>query len=93
MTCSEWDGIWDTLGCKWTYPILCNLEGDGMHFNELKRRLETAPPSTVSLRLKELQEEKLVDRTVERTSPKLVLYELTDRGDDLLALLRELESN
>lgn len=90
MTRNEWIGVWEVLGCEWTFPILRYLEGEGLHFNELKRRLEDAPPSTISLRLQQLQEEELVTRTVERTSPKLVRYDLTDRGDELREALTEL---
>lgn len=90
MTRNEWTGVWDVLGCEWTFPILRHLEGDGLHFNELKRQLEDAPPSTVSLRLQQLEEENLVTRTVERTSPKLVRYELTGRGNELRTILAEL---
>lgn len=90
MTRNEWTGVWEVLGCEWTYPILHHLTGDGLHFNELKRQLEDAPPSTVSLRLQQLEDEDLVTRTVERSSPKLVRYELTDRGDELREILVEL---
>lgn len=90
MTRNEWTGVWEVLGCEWTFPILRHLKGEGLHFNELKRQLEDAPPSTVSTRLQQLEEEGLVDRTVEGTSPKLVRYELTDRGNELRRILSEL---
>lgn len=90
MTRNEWTGVWKVLGCEWTFPILRHLEGDGLHFNELKRQLRDAPPSTVSLRLEQMEEENLVNRTVERTSPKLVRYKLTDRGKELRRILFEL---
>lgn len=90
MTRNEWTGVWDVLGCEWTFPILRHLEGEGLHFNELERRLQDSPPSTVSLWLQQVEEEDLVNRTVERTSPKLVRYELTDRGKELTDILSEL---
>lgn len=90
MTRNEWTGVWEVLGCEWTFPILRHLEGEGLHFNELKRQLKDAPPSTVSLRLQQLEEEELITRTVERRSPKLVRYELTDRGNELREILAEL---
>lgn len=90
MTRNEWTGIWEVLGCEWTYPILRHLEGEGLHFNELKRQLKHAPPSTVSLRLQQLEEEGLITRTVEQTNPKSVRYELNDRGDELRETLDEL---
>lgn len=90
MTRNEWTGVWEVLGCEWTYLILRHLEGEGLHFNELKRRLQDAPPSTVSLRLKQMEEENLVNRIVERDSPKLIRYELTDRGKELTDILSEL---
>lgn len=92
MTRNEWTGVWEILGCEWTYPILRHLEGDGLHFNEIKRQLDGAPPSTVSLRLRQMQEENLITRTVERKSPKSVRYELTDRGNELRDALTDLTS-
>lgn len=90
MTRNEWSGIWEVVGCEWTYPILRNLEDGGMHFNELKRQLQDAPPSTISFRLKQMEHEDLLTRTVERTSPELVRYELTDRGHELSTALTDL---
>lgn len=90
MTRNEWTGVWEILGCEWTYPILCHLDGEGVQFNELKRQLEDPPPSTISLRLQQLEDQNLVSRTVEETSPKAVRYELTSRGAALREILAEL---
>lgn len=90
MTRNEWTGVWEILGCEWTYPILWHLDQEGLRFNELKRQLANPPPSTISLRLRQLEDEDLVSRTVEGTSPKAVRYELTDRGKELREILNEL---
>ncbi len=71
------DLIWD----KWSLLILRNLNLDGPHrFQDFANALEGVSPTTLSARLKALQENGLIQRTVTDAHPPGTLYELTDLG-------------
>lgn len=81
----------DLLRYKWTLPILAVLSEGEHRFNELQRAVGDAPGNVLSERLKQLEEETVVSRSVEATSPPRVTYELTDRGEDLARAVEEIE--
>lgn len=81
----------ELLRYKWTLPILEVLAEEEHRFNELQRAVGDAPGNVLSERLKQLEEEAVVSRSVEATSPPRVTYELTDRGVDLARAVEEIE--
>jgi len=90
----EWGGIWEALGCKWTFHIVRCLDHEPMGFNQLKNTIGEIPASTLSTRLKELGEQNIVSRSVKDTTPPSTRYELTEKGDavaDIVAQLEEIE--
>lgn len=88
----EWGGIWEALGCKWTFHIIRCLNHEAMQFNQLKEAVGGVPASTLSTRLKELQSQALVSRTVRDTTPPPTLYELTGKGDAVADIVTQLEA-
>ena len=85
---TEWSGIWEVLGCKWTFHILCLLARDDAQFNQIKNDIEGLPASTFSTRLKSLQDENVVVRTVdEEATPPTVSYSLTAKGNELAEII------
>jgi len=52
-------------------------------FAELERRLSGISPRTLSLRLKELEQENIIKRTIYSTMPPHVEYSLTKKGETL----------
>lgn len=89
---TEWSGIWEVLGCKWTFHILRLLARDDAQFNQIKSSIDGLPASTLSTRLKSLQEEDVVGRTVdEAATPPTVSYSLTEKGDELAAIIMQIE--
>ena len=90
----EWGGIWETLGCKWTFHIIRCLDHEPTGFNQLKDTIGGIPASTLSTRLKELGEQDIVSRSVQDTTPPSTRYELTEKGDavaDIVSQLEEIE--
>ena len=72
------------IGQKWTLQIVNNLmRGGTLRFCELQEALGGVNPSTLSSRLKMLEEEGLVQRIQRSTVPPHVEYSLTAKGDSL----------
>lgn len=86
-----WHGLWDILGCKWTFHIVRLLSMGEHGFNEMERELDGITATMLSRRLKQLEREGILSRTVEDTSPPSSTYRLTGTGRELARLLREIE--
>lgn len=81
-------GILDTISKKWALMVIAAIGNSGSSgFNELKRTLCNVSSKTLSNTLKDLEEQNLVKRTVEDTTPPTVRYSLTDKGFELRELL------
>lgn len=65
---------------KWAILILHYLEDGPIRFNELQRRMPKMTHATLSVQLKELVENGLVERKQYETIPLKVEYSLTDMG-------------
>ncbi|WP_101296443.1 winged helix-turn-helix transcriptional regulator [Halegenticoccus soli] len=90
-TDAEWGGIWEVLGCKWTFHILRFLSTRPAQFNQIKNAIEGLPASTLSTRLKSLREENLVSRSVADSTPPTVTYALTEKGEELAEIIARIE--
>ena len=78
------------VGQKWTLQIVYFLMGDrSMRFCELQDILGGVNPSTLSSRLKMLEEEGIVRREQISAIPPHVEYSLTEMGRDLGSVIRE----
>ena len=79
--------LFDLLGRRWAMGIVWNLSGGAMTFRELqaacKSKGGTISPSILNRRIKDLQEARLLERTIEG-------YKLTRLGDQLFALIEPL---
>ena len=72
------------IGDKWTVLVVATL-GDGpRRFNELRREIPSVSQRMLTLTLRNLERDGLVNRTVTPTIPPRVDYELTDLGHSLL---------
>lgn len=86
-----WHGLWDILGCKWTFHIIRLLSMDAYGFNEMERAIHGITSTMLSRRLKQLDREGIISRTVESTTPPTTTYKLTDTGEQLAQLLLQIE--
>ena len=82
-TCKAVNEILARIGDKWSVLIVMSL-GDGSYrFNELKRRTEGISQRMLTLTLRGLERDGLVERTFVATIPPKVSYALTALGRSL----------
>ena len=74
----------ETLGKKWSMLIIRDIGVYGIdRFNQLQKSLSGIPEKILATRLKQLEEEGFLMRTVERAiPPQVVRWSLTDKGLD-----------
>lgn len=71
------------IGGKWTTVIIRELLGGTRRFSELRRTLDRVSAKTLTDRLRHLETEGLLTRTVYAEVPARVEYTLTPRGESL----------
>ncbi|WP_342480807.1 helix-turn-helix domain-containing protein [Paenibacillus sp. FSL L8-0340] len=82
----------DIIGTKWTFLIIRDLLIEGtMRFSDLLKSLEGISPKTLSLRLRELENNGILERTVYPEVPPRVEYTLTAKGEQLEGIFIELK--
>src|SRR4051812_5906412 len=72
---------------KWTLLLVRDLSEGRSRFCELERSLAGISPRTLSLRLRALEEEGIVERHPPPGAPPRVEYALPPRGDALLPII------
>jgi len=81
----------DYIGGKWKTVILWYLSISPHRFSELRKKLMMVTERTLSLQLKQLVEDGLVNRKVyTKKAPMKVVYSLTKFGETLIPLLKVL---
>ena len=80
----------DVVCGKWTLLIIRDLAEGRSRFCELERSLAGISPRTLSLRLRALEEEKIVERTTYPEVPPRVEYRLTEKGRALLPIIEDM---
>ena len=85
------DNTFKIIGKKFTFHIIRNMAmRNQTRFNEFLRTIENINPKTLSLRLKELEEANLVQRTIYDESPIRIEYTLTQKGKDLQGIIDQM---
>lgn len=79
------------LGGKWKASILWHIKDEPVRFNQLARQLGGASKKMIDQRLKEMEEQGLVERHVLSTRPIAVAYQITLFGKTALGVLEELK--
>ena len=72
--------------------MIRDLAGGCSRFCELERSLAGISPRTLSLRLRALEEEGIVERRTYPEVPPRVEYELTEKGRALLPLIDDMRA-
>lgn len=81
------------IGGKWKAVILVYLIDTIKRYSELKRAIPTITERTLSLQLKQLEEDGLIRRKVYTSKPPLrVEYSLTEFGNSLIPILKALSA-
>jgi DNA-binding HxlR family transcriptional regulator len=82
----------DVISGKWTLLIIRDLADSSLRFCELERSLTGISPRTLSLRLRALEEQGIVERQTFPEVPPRVEYALTDKGTALVPLIEDMRS-
>lgn len=82
----------EILCSKWTAIIVRDLAECESRFCELERSLEGISPRTLSLRLKELEDNGIVERRTFAEVPPRVEYALTKKGEALIPIVDAMRS-
>ena len=88
--CPHFHAAIELIGKRWTGAIVCALTERPMRFGELGKAVPGLSDRLLSQRLRELEEEGLVQREVEAGSPVRVTYSLTAMGQQLDPAIKEL---
>lgn len=78
------------LSGKWTLRILWHISRGPVRFNELQRLLGTITTKTLTAQLRELEEQAIIMRTVYPETPPRVEYALTELGQSIQPILKDL---
>ena len=70
--------------------LYCLMEFEPVRFNELRRYVKNISDKTLSVNLKELENDGLIKRTEYPQIPPKVEYTLTERGMSLMRVLDQL---
>lgn len=73
----------EIVGQRWTLLILRDLTVGPQRYSDLVSGLPGIPTNTLASRLKELEEEGLVERAAPSGAERSVVYRLTPRGEEL----------
>ncbi len=90
--CPSFHAAIELIGRRWSGAIVAALTPGPMRFAELAAAVPGLSDRLLSQRLKELESEGLVSRSVEDGTPVHVSYALTRKGEALEPAITELRS-
>ncbi len=82
----------DIIGNKWTALILRDLFSGPRRFCELEKSVGNINPRTLSQRLDDLEDQGIISRESFAEVPPRTEYTLTDKGTDLLPILKQMSA-
>jgi DNA-binding HxlR family transcriptional regulator len=88
--CRHFQRAADLLGKRWNTQIIRALLSGESRFTDVRDGVPSLSDALLSERLKELEAEGIVTRTVTPTTPVRIEYGLTEAGRDLAAVMDEL---
>lgn len=92
VSCSNYRCEIEVIGGKWKSLILWNLGEHGViRFNEFKRIIPEISQKMLSQQLRDLESNKLVERKVYNQVPPMVEYSLSEMGQKLMPILKEMD--
>lgn len=78
----------DFIGGKWKTVIIWYLVGSPLRFGELRKKLSVVTERTLSIQLKQLENDGIIKRKVYNEKPPMkVEYSLTKFGESLIPIL------
>ena len=89
-TCPQIDGAFALLAKKWVGPILFSLCRRELFFSDLEKSIPGISARVLTQRIRELEADKLVVRTVSLSPPLRVSYRLSEKGEGLASIIQEI---
>jgi DNA-binding HxlR family transcriptional regulator len=89
--CAKFESAFQVLGKRWTGLIVNQLMNGPKRFNELENEIKISG-RVLSLRLKELESQDIVSRTVYPEMPVRIEYTLTKKGYALKPIMEEISN-
>ncbi len=80
------------LSGKWKPQIFRLALNSPIRFNTLLRQIDGSNKQSISIALKELEEQGLLDRVIVKLKPLHIEYTLSEKGQSLVPVFRQLES-
>lgn len=80
------------FGGKWKPEILYFINLEPRRFNELKRLIPNITQRMLTQQLRELERDGIIDRKQYLEIPPKVVYSMTDLGNTLIPIFKELEN-
>lgn len=85
--CAQYTEALEIIGRRWTGAILRALLAGRTRFNEISSTVPGLSDRLLSERLKELEGEGVIDRTVTPSTPVRIEYSLTEKGEALAPVI------
>jgi DNA-binding HxlR family transcriptional regulator len=79
------------MGGKWKGIILSLLSKSPMYYNAMRREIPGITQRILTLQLRDMEKDGLIEREETNDNPKRVLYYLTDLGENFTPILKSLE--
>lgn len=76
------------IGGRWKPAILCRLRHTTMRYSELKKSIEGVSERMLAAQLKELEHDRIIERTVHPAVPPHVEYSMSPLGRSLEPVLK-----
>ncbi|WP_279513580.1 helix-turn-helix domain-containing protein [Paenibacillus sp. BK033] len=90
--CPKYEAAADILGKKWTGLIIRVMLGGPKRFKEIKEQIPEMSDKMLTDRIKELESQSIVKRTVYPEMPVRIEYELTPKGRELQPVIESIQS-
>ena len=81
----------EKLGGKWKLAIIYNLRNRNLRFGQLANLVDGVSRKVLTEHLRQMEEDKLIGRTVYKEIPPRVEYGLTQAGKDLMPLFQKID--
>lgn len=90
--CPAYSKAIEIIGRRWSGSIIRAMLTGASRFGEILAAVPGLSDRLLSERLKQLELEGIVQRTVEPSTPVRIEYHLTDKGQDLAGVVRSINS-
>lgn len=87
--CPAYSHAMEIIGRRWTGAIIRSMLAGASRYSEIVAAVPGLSDRLLSERLKELEHEGIVERTVTPSTPVRVDYSLTEKGRALASVVRE----